>query len=53
MKASDLKKDKTTSIRISEELFLKLQEKGMSPQMIIDNFVDQFFEVELDITIKD
>lgn len=46
MKPSELPKNKITSIRINDQIKKQLLDEGITPQQIIDQFIDAKFEVE-------
>jgi len=52
MKVSEMKKDTVKSIRINSEVLELLKDKGLTPQIILDHYIDKTFSVDLKQSLK-
>lgn len=53
METKDLPKDKRASVRINEKIDRALREKGLSIQKVLDNALEELFEVEINVKEKE
>jgi hypothetical protein len=53
LKIEDLKKDHGTGVRINTELFETLKDLGMSPQKILDEWLEKNTYMDLNPTTKE